>query len=546
MKFFFTLLALVLSINTYAQWTTDLDANTLVSESASTVINTIGTSDGQTYIVYWKQVAAPTNFELRLQLLDAAGNKQLGSDGVLVSSAISMSTFTVVGTAVKDVSDNIYIGVTATNGNMGHVFKMDRNGNHLWNQSGVSFSEGFGIIILPLSTDEAIVSWLSQPNALMQKYNASGSAVWAAPQPVKSGTSKTAPGELFEMPNGDFSMVFHVYNFGVNSTLYAQRYGTDGIPLWTTPSKLSNKTTTWNSKYSVGQDADVIFIGYMGASSTRFDAYLQRINPDGTLPWGINGSDFDINETDFEKNTRIAVSATTQQVWAICNYTNPTQSENGEYVQKFNSETGVRLLSNNAKMLYAIGSEKVHASDLFLVNERPFFLIKSGMDNGVSPTTLQVALLDENGDFEWTDMAKPVATFNANKGKTYLTEPVDGQAVATWIEDKSNGPAIYAQNVVDGALTGLEYLNTNFKASVYPNPAINFANIEINSPINANIRIEIYDSKGQLVSVSKDNLQAGDNNIRVDLNGLLQGKYFYRITAQYGKLDLVGKIILSK
>ena len=432
------------------QWTTDTDVNTLVAETESEDMQAIGTSDGQTYVVFWKSVGSPTNYELRLQLLDAIGNRQFGSEGMLISDNIPMSTFTVSWSIAIDENDYLYVGVTGTGDYSGHIFKVDMGGNLLWGADGVSFSNAFQVTLLPMQNGEVIASWVPGDQALMQKYDASGNTVWSSPQPIESGSSKTAPGNMYELSNGDYMMIFHTYNYGVSSTLYAQKYDTDGSAQWTSPTQLSNTSTAYNAYYSGTQDGDVVYYGYKGDHSNRFDSYLQRINPDGSLPWGINGMDFDVNETDFEMETKIAFSPSSQYVWSICNYADPNQSENGVYVQKFDKETGARQFTDNAKMVYAISSDdKVHASDLYLIDDKPFFLLKTGYDNGATPTTLDVLLLDNNGDFAWEEETKPMATYAANKKRVHLTETINGQSVAVFIEDKSTGLKIYAQNFID-------------------------------------------------------------------------------------------------
>ena len=60
-------IALFMTVNINAQWTSDTEVNTLVAESLSQDMKAIGTSDGKTYVVFWKSVAPPTNNELRLQ-----------------------------------------------------------------------------------------------------------------------------------------------------------------------------------------------------------------------------------------------------------------------------------------------------------------------------------------------------------------------------------------------------------------------------------------------------------------------------------------------
>ena len=449
-NFTLLLIALIFQYNAFAQWTTDTDVNTLVATSNNNDVQAIGTSDGQTYVVFWKVVSAPTNYELRLQVLDVDGNQQLGDDGMLISDNIPMSTWTAIWSVVVDDNDNLYVGATGTEDGSGHAFKMDINGNQLWSEDGVSFPNAFFVIILPLETGEAIVAWNDVPNALMQKYDADGNTVWNSPQPVISGSSKTSPGDLYEMSNGDYILVFHTYNFGISSTLFAQRYNPNGEAQWTTPTQLSDKGTVFNTVYSSTQSGDTIYYGYMASSTNRFDSYLQRINPDGTLPWGINGMDFDINQTDYEMGTKIAYSEGSQYVWSICTYRNTNQSESGEYVQKFDKTTGERQFTDNAKVIYPISSnDKVHASNLYIENNQALFLLKIGFDNGATPVTLNTVLLDENGDFVWPEEYQPVATFNASKGRIGMTQPVNGQSVTVFVEDKGDGEKIYAQNFID-------------------------------------------------------------------------------------------------
>jgi hypothetical protein len=90
-----------------AQWNPLLDQNLLISKPGGSSFAAT-TSDGKTYIGYWKSVPAPINFELRLQILDKFGNKQLGADGIKITDQIPMSTYTVVENTAVDSSDNLY------------------------------------------------------------------------------------------------------------------------------------------------------------------------------------------------------------------------------------------------------------------------------------------------------------------------------------------------------------------------------------------------------------------------------------------------------
>ncbi|WP_158548335.1 T9SS type A sorting domain-containing protein [Marixanthomonas ophiurae] len=526
MKTIITLISFLTVFIAQAQWTNDTDVNTLVADSEALDMQAKGTSDGMTYIVFWKNVGAPVNIELRLQILDADGNQTLGADGMLISDQIPMSTFTVLWNIVVDADDHLYIGVTGTGGgDPAYVFKLDSDGNHLWDASGVNVGSGNKVTILPLTEGGAIVSWLASNGAVMQKYDGSGSPVWPSTQPIELSSGFTAPGNFFELSGGDYIAVFHSLLSGINSNLYAQRYDDDGNPVWTEATQISEGLTAFNRNYTGTQDDDVVYMGYFSAANNRFDSFLQRINSDGTLPWGINGVDFDVNQTDFETNTEIAFSQGSDVVWSVCTYTDSNQGQHGEYVQKFDKNTGARELTDNAKVVFPIGSEKVHAGSLQLKNDSPLFLNKEGEDNGATPTTLNAVYLDENGNFAWAEETKPVATFAASKGRVQYSVPVNNQSVAVFVEDKGDGPKMYAQNVVDEELGTEEFSNASLS---YTNPVQD--EIALNSTVAIEV-VAIYNTLSQQVFTKT---YSGATQMTIDVQGWAPGIYIMKLNAGNG------------
>ncbi|MFT4660638.1 MAG: hypothetical protein ACI8XB_000906 [Patiriisocius sp.] len=518
-----------------AQWTNETAVNTLVTESEGGDMKAIATSDGSTFVVFWKTVPGPTNYELRLQRIDNQGVQQLGPDGILISNEIPMSTFTVIWSITLDQDDNILVGVTGTGNESGHVYKLDANGNHIWSPAGINVGTGYSLKMLPLDTYETIVSWLPNGPGLMQKYDENGIAVWPAPKPVESGSGSTVVADMFEQPFGTYLAVYHSLSFGISSTLYAQRYDGDGNTLWTGPLQISNGTTAFNREYGGVQDGDIVYYGYFSSTANRFDAYVQRINPDGVIPWGINGTDFDTNETDYEMDTRIAFESGSDFVWAICTYSNTSQGELGERVQKFDKETGNRFLTDNAKVVYPISADhNKHAGDLFLADDRPFFLTSNGFDNGATPTTLSVVLLDEIGEFFWFEDAFSVATFEASKSRVHLTEPSNGQATTVFIEDKGNGNKIYAQNFTDVELggVGVDEITTNIEVSVYPNPTDGPLNILINTEAGTDVWLRVFNMTSKLISEEQVYLVPGENQIVIDTEKIQSGLYRFQLLGE--------------
>ncbi len=527
---FLMIFALLVSINVNAQWTTDTDENTLVVDSEGGDMQALSAADGKTYIVFWESVEAPTNYELRLQILDVDGTQLLGDNGMLVSDAIPMSTYTVIWNITTDNEGNLYIGVTGTGGGeQAYVFKLDSDGNHLWGANGVNIGSGYAVTVLPLSTGEAIVSWWPADESIIQKYDASGNAIWGAPQPIVGDGNSTVPANMFELSDGEFIMVFHSITFTIYADLYAQRYNVDGDAQWTNATKLSDHSLQWNIPYSGVSDGDVVYYGYKANHDNRFDSFVQRINADGTLPWGINGSDFDTNQTDFEMDTKIAYESGSQYIWAVCTYTNTGQSERGEYVQKFDKDTGDRQLTDNAKVIYPIGDEKVHTGSLQLKNDSPLILLKSGMDNGASPTTLSALYLDENGDFAWPEESRPLATFSANKSRIQYTTPVNNQSVAVFIEDKGTGSKIYAQNFIDEDLSIGDFENEN--TIFFINPVSDNWNVKSENTISS---ITIYNVLGQSIfELSNDS----SNEVSINTENWNSGMYVLKVTTEVGVIS---------
>ncbi|MEN9322409.1 MAG: hypothetical protein RL699_189 [Bacteroidota bacterium] len=451
MKKIITYLVLLIGFSALAQWTANLSVNTLVANSPTQDIQSVGTSDGQTYVVYWKNVAAPQNYELRMQVLNAAGIPQFGPDGMLVSTLIGMSTYTVIWSVTVDANNNLYIGATGTQDGNAYVFKLDIQGNHLWGTNGVQVGTGNIVKVLPLSSGEAIVSWYPSGSSLMQKFDATGNAIWTAPVPVQLGTSNTIPAGMFELNNGDYMLVFHKTLAAIYSNLYAQRYSPAGVAQWATPTQITNKASQFNRNYTGKTDGESVYYGYFLSGSNRFDSYVQRINGDGTLPWGINGVDFDTNQTNYEMSTEINLNPAASVIWATCTYMNTSQSMSGEYIQKINKNTGARLFTDTAKEVYPISSDSdVHVGELHLASGTPFYLLKMGMDTGASPVTLHAVYLNDNGDFVWPEHHLPIANYGASKSRIGFTKPVNGQSVATFLEQKLNdaSPQMYAQNFV--------------------------------------------------------------------------------------------------
>ena len=452
-----------ISICCLAQWTDDYGTNTLVSNTTTSDIISVGTQDGKTYVVYWDE---PAGYVLKAQLLDADGNQLFGENGLVVNTVADMSTWTATRSQAVDNEGNIYISFTATGNSHGYANKISPAGDQMWGAGGIDLGENaFDTKILPTEDGGAIIGWYADGKGNLMRYDADGNELWSTVKILDSPDSSnpfTSVGELALLSDGSFIVFMHVKgtSWTINSMLWAQRYAADGTAIWTSPVQVSDQTTAFNRRYEVLQDGDVTYLGYYGSTGFRFDSFLQRINSDGTLPWGINGSDFRTDDTYYEMTTSIAFEEGSDYIWSIAWVSNDTQNLYGEYIQKFDKTTGERMLTDNAKEIFPINADAyVHNGNLQLVNNQPFFLGSTGIGDGVNPLQLFVAYLDENGNFAWDENYIEIATTATAKSRVDFTKNVDGQSVAVWTEDRGASSKAYAQNykieaeTEDGCLT---------------------------------------------------------------------------------------------
>lgn len=146
---------------------------------------------------------------------------------------------------------------------------------------------------------------------------------------------------------------------------------------------------------------------------------------------------------------------------------------------------------------------------------------------------------------EWTK-----AGFVSGKGNSSL--PVDYSYL-----DKSLGSGTYAYRLVqtdyNGAFEIFEFTGSvtvgipgKFSLSQnYPNPFNPVTKIEFEVPVTGEIRMEVFDMSGRLISVIYDKLaEAGYHSVKFDGSAVASGVYFYRLTA--GSTVLSRKMILLK
>jgi hypothetical protein len=398
-------------------------------------------------------------------LLDADGNKLLGPDGLAVTTQASGSA-TFVFNVCMDKNNNLIIAhqVEIAGTPTTVLCKVNMDGSLPWGD-GVVLGAGLAPYPALLTTGELSVAWINwNTNTLnMQKISPSGTPVWASPVIVKVGTTNTTRGQIVANPGGYFTMVFQKKGTGNSSTIFAQRYDNDGLPQWTAPVQISLIYTAQSRYFSILGDGDVTYYGYYASSGSRFFSYVQRINADGTLPWGANGSPFSNYSTGsdpYQQSTNIAHVSGSPYVWGTCTYSNTLQSQNGVYVQKFDAATGAVLLNPLGKEVFPISANMdIQAGKLALAEDAPV-LMSYDVNYKIYATRL-----NGNGDFVWPGNRVELSSTTASPGNGKLrfcfSDLINNRVVGIWSENRGVENRGYAQCITSAGVLAVKLTDFN-------------------------------------------------------------------------------------
>lgn len=525
-----------------AQWTNKTAVNTVVANVNAADIQTANTNDGRTWIAFYSQNGS--NYDMRAQLLDANGNRLLGDSGILVSNRTSGSATFVFNVCV-DNNNNFIIAfqVSKPSGYECLIQKVSPAGKLRWNKKGINLGTGLSPYPVALTTNEIAVAWNDNNGKISyQKISADGVAAWSTPKVFGgNSTHNVSRAQVVAGKKGKFYMVYQdQFAFPFYTHLFEQKFDNNGNALWKSAVQISTLTTATYRYYDVHTEQDTTYVGYYGnpSGSNRFDAYVQRINPNGNLLWGTNGSyfaNYSGNNDPFEQTIYIAKKPGSDYIWAVCTITNSLQTESGVYVQKYNAMSGDNYFGATAKEVFPISKKltSLAFSKLSLCSDHPLFLTTS------SNNKLVAVKLNQDGEFAWENDFVVIGSSSNSKFRYGFTDVYNGQAAAVWQEDKGSGEMPYAQNITCDGETGPDKtsLNNNQSSSlnilsirnVFPNPVQSNFTATITSTVQTNVRIYITDVSGNVRKQFQKNIQQGNNLVQFDVSNLKTGNYFIKV-----------------
>lgn len=533
------LLFLLASLSAQAQWTTDVSVNTTVravTSGEAAVPLTAEGPNGSTYICWFDNESG--SYQLRMQRLDAGGNKLWPETGLVVSDHPQNSAIFTYDLESDDAGNAVVAFQDERTGVLDIVaYKLGPDGSFLWGPDGVELptpgTTGMGPSVAPLSNGNTVVAWgttTGTPRGVaFQLVGPTGTTLLAAPIEIMASTNVSIPTPV-ATDDGGFILQYGVSvgGFGLPPwTLYAQRYDAAGSPGWPNAVQVSGNTIPFQftpNPVPDGQDGYYVALNAPNPDNSGFtDVYVQRVRGNGTL-WSTDGMRADVSSTiqKYARGKGVALVNDEDGLMVPMQIKNGGQSQSGVAVQRLDT-AGVRQLGDLAVTVIPLSDQMDEPWDASATDDGAVILHASG---GVGQVHLGATRVALDGSTVWTPAQKDICTVNSDKDDMRLTEEENGQMVAVW-QDQRSPMGIYAQNIDSLDITsgiGERVANDNL-LRLEQNPA-NAPVLLLAPGFQVDPEVQVFDTQGRLAYAAQLPASA---RVKLPLGHLPEGLYTIRL-----------------
>ena len=498
-----------------AQWTSDSMLNTTVRDSIGTEEATpliATTSSGNTYVSFFEMYNG--SYELRMQLLDANGNKLWPEEGLIVSDFPQSSALFRYDLTV-DNNDNAVVAFQDTrSGDLQVVaYKLDEDANFLWGANGIELIDplatgGLAPTIGITAANNAIIGWNADDGSkkwvAFTKIDEEGNFLWDNTRRVIDSVSTAKYSRPTFVPSGDddFTMLYvEETGFGLGvSNLYAQQYDAMGAAIWTAPVHVSTYTIPFFYFPKAISDMNGGFYLSFNTSNVNFptetDVYVQHVNSSGDL-WNNTGNVACTLSNSQHFSADAAFDNVNNSFWVLMNVTDINQSTMGAYVQKFDSSGNVGLTSNGAELV---------ANDADYNNPGAMSVTSDGViamySIGSFIETLNAVKCDFDGALMWGGDPVVLCSNASSKLNPSAGLFLNDQVVFVWADERFD-KGVYAQNISNSGVLGtssntIAEVENKSAVFAYPNPFNDQVTVSFND-YEAGDLLEVYDLMGNKI-----------------------------------------------
>ena len=557
-KIYFSILFFFFAMSLKAQWTADTMLNTTVRDSNGTSEATplsVTTNNGSTYISWFESYNG--NYQLRMQLLDANGNKQWADEGLIVSDYPQSSALYRYDLQ-SDHDGNAIVAFQdiRTGGNLNIVaYLISASGNFLWGASGISLSDsvstqGLGPVIGVTASNNIVISWNASAGSLQwvacQKISQAGNLLWGSStlRVIDSSNVKkyTRP-SFVASGTDDFLMLFvqQTGSFPYTNTMFVQRYDASGDGVWPASIEFSTKTISFFFFPEPVSDLNGgLYLGFNTSNPVNAslnDVYVQHIDADGNL-WSATGTEAAVSSTTHKTTPALKYLASRYEVWVLLKVQDSGQGMSGVSVQKFDT-LGSVLLNANGVTVLPVSSDYNAPADFENVTNG--IIIVFTKNSGFTDQFLKAIKIDYNASSVWASGEVAVSSVNSSKLRVKAGSYYNNQIVVVW-EDQRIDQGVYVQNIYDDGTIGPlglpHVIRSAASFTLYPNPANHLPVMLLDENFAGEITIQLTDVIGNTIMTKHIFLHPSDRQIDLSKlvgHDLLAGIYFVAVINKNGK-----------
>lgn len=495
---------------TFGQYTNNVTLNTQISTSSQNVTGIMSsavTQSGKTYVAYYDGY-----FKLKLQLLDANGNKVFGNPGISLDSAVTSYSLASTTDILIDSNENAIVAFgNWVDGNI-KIFVVSPSGVIL-----DMLTCGTGMVpkLEMLPSEEFILAFSVGDSSTVKKLSYTVSTI----NTIWTKSINYNCQEIKALPNGNF----YIVSYSNTSPGYAYTHAnlidvTNGNELWSTwkmcSSNMNSAIYTAPISCSIDNDTNLYISNTYFDSGVTRRAYVQKINYSGAILWGMDGIAL-INDGLFNYQERIYTLFNNSTNELIC-FINGTGKIG---FQKINQSGTIPLSVSGVELVAA--SNNAQLFGIRFCDNDVVFSYFSEINYYIYASKINLT-----GSFLWTTILNSTSNskswVDANIGAV-----INDQIIVTFKEDRSGNPQAFAQKAdCDGLLpTNITDSKNELGAiHIYPNPAKDLIYFDYRLPQNiAQATINIYNSAGMLSQSFI--VDTNDGSSTQNISGLANGIY---------------------
>lgn len=526
----------ILSINAYSQWNTNVSINSPVAlaPKSQNSAHTISDSNGGAIMVWDdNRNDATTKDDIYAQRINASGVRKWALYGISICNAPSAQKNSTItdsdnGSAIITWQDN-----RAGNTDI-YAQKIDSSGNILWATNGVAICSKTTVQKDPKIVGDdaggAYIVWEDSLNYYWDIYaqhiNSSGILSWAS-----GGVSICSAGNTQSNPRiesddlGNAIVTWQDKRNNLDYDVYAQKINALGVVQWTTDGVAICTANNVQSNPRIDPDGlnGVIIAWADKRNGLDNNIYAQRVNSLGVVQWAVNG-----DTVCSAANNQSAIDMKyLGSTGVLISWKDDRTNNSAIYTQLLSLSGTPQLTSNGVKISNALKSLNPNA-----ISDGNGGAIIAWQDSSSLGWDITSQKLDANGNIQWAYGGVVVSDANDNQENPSQVADGNGGAIYAW-EDHRNGSDkdIYAHHLYE---TGSSFVGINelskantLQSTCSPNPISNNSSIKLlNNYLNSDWEITIYDSYGHTI---KNETVTANQNYFLNSDDYSAGVYFYFI-----------------